>query len=1164
MLFSLYTAQQFHILFLLFIALFYGPSNINAASTCASNKIDIAMCLDNSGSMGTGYSDVQKFAKDVVSKFTISDTDTRVAVLKFSTSAVDTTFGFSGDNQVITDTLNLPLTGGTTNTHRCIDMAKALFASSGRSDVAQLMLIITDGAPNDQVQTETAAEQARTAGIVVVGVGVSIGYYGRENILKLTSNQCPKTNNPCSTGLTDPPGCTSPCDDHYMDAQTMADLDLIVDNVVDISCVDPGCQYNWGSWSACTGDPATRTRSPVITFDPQYSSGTPGACPSPQSEACSTAKCKAKADFLLLLDGSGSMGSCDWASQAWFAKEFTERLPYVGSGSTSTFELAQVGVVQFSSSPQLDHQLTTKRKDIIDLLECGSSGFLGPCGTAGGTCDSWDSCAGDQCCASYSSICAYTQKSGGTNTATAMMEAIKVLMTGRADARKVLILATDGQPTGHEGLPQPIVQWCQQNALTLYSREDHVLCLSRYAQSSTAPSAAPENCGPYDYGYCSPQLEPIMAKVVTVGINVGATNTLLNNHFTEVASEPSLYIPITDVNGGKLDDAINSLISKSCPPVDCVCKKDVEFGYCHMDVENFRVKPCIPEIFPDNGGAPCVAEREPCGDCIWTWGPWGACDATTGKKSRSVQVLKAQINGGTECPNDTQEDICPVDCSFTWPSFGQCDVNTGKQSRSPIITVTMKNGGQACPNPEERSCPVDCLSSWESWTPCNENTGTQSRQATIIRPPLNGGVACPLPETRNCDVDCEYTWNSWTSCNTNTGKQSRQVTITRNPLNGGAVCPPPEYRTCAVDCSYAWDPWSSCDPSTGKQNRIATVTINALNGGVACPSPETRDCDVDCTYNWNAYSSCNQTTGKQSRSITITTPCKAAGNCPNGYLFGGAVCPPPEDRSCPIDCVSTFTPWEPCNKNTGKQGRNVIIQTPCKEADNCPLGFLNGGQSCPPPEIRDCSVDCEYNWQPWVTFPGGQSGQDCVPGDTERRRTIQITVSPKNGGKLCPPDESTPCDATPCQFTWNAWGTCDPATGKQERDALIQRQPINGGTACPPKQVRSCNVDCTFHWNQWSVCHKIQGKQTRDLTITTACYPTNCQDGFLLSGSPCPSSEERPCDIDCEFTWPSWGTCSKTTGKQQRSPTITVQPVNSGVVCPGPEERNCDIGKYLF
>ena len=103
--------------------------------------------------------------------------------------------------------------------------------------------------------------------------------------------------------------------------------------------------------------------------------------------------------------------------------------------------------------------------------------------------------------------------------------------------------------------------------------------------------------------------------MVTVGINVRSNNLLLTNHFTEVASDPSLYIPVEDVSGSVLDDAINTLISKSCPPVDCVCKQDTPWGICHLSVENFRVKPCIPEVFPDEGGKPCVAEQEPCGDC---------------------------------------------------------------------------------------------------------------------------------------------------------------------------------------------------------------------------------------------------------------------------------------------------------------------------------------------------------------------------------------------------------------------------------------------------------------------------------------------------------------------------------------------------------------------
>ena len=45
------------------ILLLLTTLSLSNAATCTSNVIDIAMCLDNSGSMGSGYSDVQTFAK---------------------------------------------------------------------------------------------------------------------------------------------------------------------------------------------------------------------------------------------------------------------------------------------------------------------------------------------------------------------------------------------------------------------------------------------------------------------------------------------------------------------------------------------------------------------------------------------------------------------------------------------------------------------------------------------------------------------------------------------------------------------------------------------------------------------------------------------------------------------------------------------------------------------------------------------------------------------------------------------------------------------------------------------------------------------------------------------------------------------------------------------
>ena len=103
----------------------------------------------------------------------------------------------------------VPLPGGTTNTHKCIDAAKALFTSSstGRSGAAKLLLILTDGSPSNQNAAEASAASAIAAGIVIIGVGANVGSWGRPNVIKMTSNQCPSNTGSCSDGLMNPPQC---------------------------------------------------------------------------------------------------------------------------------------------------------------------------------------------------------------------------------------------------------------------------------------------------------------------------------------------------------------------------------------------------------------------------------------------------------------------------------------------------------------------------------------------------------------------------------------------------------------------------------------------------------------------------------------------------------------------------------------------------------------------------------------------------------------------------------------------------------------------------------------------------------------------------------------------------------------------------------------------
>ena len=94
---------------------------------------------------------------------------------------------------------------------------------------------------------------------------------------------------------------------------------------------------------------------------------------------------------------------------------------------------------------------------------------------------------------------------------------------GRPDASKVIILATDGSPTGSQQLPVEVSSWCQTQGLQLYSREDTVVCISRYAQSTTAPDTPAEAIGMCPYGFCHKELKAMGATVVTITGTLGGS-----------------------------------------------------------------------------------------------------------------------------------------------------------------------------------------------------------------------------------------------------------------------------------------------------------------------------------------------------------------------------------------------------------------------------------------------------------------------------------------------------------------------------------------------------------------------------------------------------------------------------------------------------------------
>ena len=205
---------------------------------------------------------------------------------------------------------------------------------------------------------------------------------------------------------------------------------------------------------------------------------------------------------------------------------------------------------------------------------------------------------------------------------------------------------------------------------------------------------------------------------------------------------------------------------------------------------------------------------------------------------------------------------------------------------------------------------------------------------------------------------------------------------------------------------------------------------------------------------------------------------------------------------------------------------------------------LNAGTPCPGTETQNCDVDCEFTWGPYAPDP-------CKVGDTNRTRTAAVAVPAVHSGEACPDPQTIPCDAVPCDFTWNDYGACNKTTGQKWRTTTIISEPISGGTPCPDSpDAKACTVHCDSAHTNWTTCDKRTGLQSRNVTV--AVPPLNNGDECLLP-------EERACPVDCEHQWQDWSACNPTAGVQARTARIDVVPLNGGQGCPPPEEQNCTV-----
>ncbi|XP_052788956.1 uncharacterized protein LOC128223687 [Mya arenaria] len=158
---------------------------------CKTNQqVDLVFVVDTSSSLtANDFTRSIRFLSEVVDGFEISPYNTQVGLVTYSSTArVEFHLNQHTNNVSLHNAINgVHNVPGATQTDKAIDKAITEVFSSGngaRPGAVKVMVVITDGNSDDDLNTLDAANKAHAAGVVTfsVGVGTSIGKTELDNI----------------------------------------------------------------------------------------------------------------------------------------------------------------------------------------------------------------------------------------------------------------------------------------------------------------------------------------------------------------------------------------------------------------------------------------------------------------------------------------------------------------------------------------------------------------------------------------------------------------------------------------------------------------------------------------------------------------------------------------------------------------------------------------------------------------------------------------------------------------------------------------------------------------------------------------------------------------------------------------------------------------------
>lgn len=174
------------VLLLAVLAVMVWPSEQKMLPECRDKKVDLAIVLDESGSVNDERWEImKKFARNIVKRSFINPDAIQVTLVSFAYSVhihftlnkYKTTAGILG----AIDALKKTEKEGGTSTHLAFNKLKDLLygkSHGGRSDAIKMVILVQDGISKYMSKTIEAATNLKKAKITIAAVGVANAYQG--------------------------------------------------------------------------------------------------------------------------------------------------------------------------------------------------------------------------------------------------------------------------------------------------------------------------------------------------------------------------------------------------------------------------------------------------------------------------------------------------------------------------------------------------------------------------------------------------------------------------------------------------------------------------------------------------------------------------------------------------------------------------------------------------------------------------------------------------------------------------------------------------------------------------------------------------------------------------------------------------------------------------